>query len=490
VELLERVQIAEPARRFDDYPHQLSGGQRQRVMIAIAIACGPRLLIADEPTTALDVTVQAQVLALLDRLRRELRMALLLITHDLGVVAEYADRVLVMLDGALVEEAPTQRLFEAPAHHYSRQLLAASLHCQPPPVAPSGVARPALPHEDIVLLRADRLVVAYPHTRSARAKAVDGVSFSIAAGETLGLIGESGCGKSTLARALMRLIPLHAGTIHFQGKEVGALRERALGALRQRVQMVFQDPYGSLNPRMTVRAILEEGLVIHRMGAGAERQERMVRALERTGMDRAALARYPHEFSGGQRQRIAIARALVLEPEFVVLDEPISALDVSIQAQVVNLLMELRNQLGLTYLFISHDLSVVEYVADEVAVMYLGRIVERAPAKALGRAALHPYTLALFSAVPSVDPTRRRRRIVLPGDVPSPANPPAGCRFHPRCPLAESACRESDPPATQVGDHLVHCHVAAREVAAAGGDVGTAAARLAAALSGGGQVPV
>ena len=402
VELLERVQIAEPARRFDDYPHQLSGGQRQRVMIAIAIACGPRLLIADEPTTALDVTVQAQVLALLDRLRRELRMALLLITHDLGVVAEYADRVLVMLDGALVEEAPTQRLFEAPAHHYSRQLLAASLHCQPPPVAPSGVARPALPHEDIVLLRADRLVVAYPHTRSARAKAVDGVSFSIAAGETLGLIGESGCGKSTLARALMRLIPLHAGTIHFQGKEVGALRERALGALRQRVQMVFQDPYGSLNPRQSVGRILDTVLVVNRYGDAGARASRIDRLIERVGLPADSRRRHPNEFSGGQRQRIAIARALLVEPALLILDEPVSALDVSIQAQILDLLLELRRDLGLAYLFISHDLAVVRRMSDRVVVMRDGRFVEEGANPAIWEAPRHGYTQSLMAAMPRV----------------------------------------------------------------------------------------
>jgi oligopeptide/dipeptide ABC transporter ATP-binding protein len=316
-------------------------------------------------------------------------------------------------------------------------------------------------------------------------RAVDGVSFTIPKGRTLGLVGESGCGKTTVGRSILRLVEPTGGSVSFAGTELRGLDAARLRGLRRRMQIVFQDPYGSLNPRMQVRDILEEGLVIHRLGDAGARRERMVRALERTGLTAAALDRYPHEFSGGQRQRIAIARALVLEPEFLVLDEPISALDVSIQAQVVNLLVELREQLGLTYLFISHDLAIVDYIADEVAVMYLGRIVERGTARELATAPLHPYTHALFSAVPSVEPRRRRRRIVLTGDVPSPARPPRGCRFHPRCPLAEAACRDIDPPATTAGGQVVHCHVAARLLEESGGDAAAASARIAAAMVGG-----
>jgi peptide/nickel transport system ATP-binding protein len=337
-------------------------------------------------------------------------------------------------------------------------------------------------HDPLVLV--DDLKTHFPIRRGllqrqvGAVRAVDGVSFTIAKGRTLGLVGESGCGKTTVGRSMLRLVEPTSGGVRFAGHDVRAIGGGQLRALRRRMQIVFQDPYGSLNPRMTVRSILEEGLVIHRMGGAAERLERMTGALERTGLARAALERYPHEFSGGQRQRIAIARALVLEPEFIVLDEPISALDVSIQAQVLNLLVELREQLGLTYLFISHDLSAIEYVSDDVAVMYLGRIVERAAADRLCRQPLHPYTIALFSAVPSVDARRRRRRIILPGDVPSPSRPPAGCRFHPRCPLADSICRSVDPPETAIDGQAVHCHVAAREIERSAGDATVASARM------------
>lgn len=314
-------------------------------------------------------------------------------------------------------------------------------------------------------------------------RAVDGVSFSITRGQTLGLVGESGCGKTTVGRSLLRLVEPTGGSLRFAGEDVRRQNSRSLRALRRRMQVVFQDPYGSLNPRMKVRAILEEGLSIHQMGDRATRLGRMVAALERTGLAAAALDRYPHEFSGGQRQRIAIARAVVLEPEFLVLDEPVSALDVSIQAQVINLLTELKQELGLTYLFISHDLSVVEYLADAVAVMYLGQIVEAAAAGQLYNQPLHPYTMALFSAVPSVEKEQRRKRVVLAGDVPSPSRPPTGCRFHPRCPLAEALCREIAPAQVDLAGHRIYCHVAERELSRTGGDVAAASASIQTALT-------
>ncbi|KAF1023675.1 MAG: Glutathione import ATP-binding protein GsiA [Paracidovorax wautersii] len=426
IELLELVRLPEPARRVDDYPHNLSGGQRQRVMIAMAVACKPELLIADEPTTALDVTIQAQILELLDRLRRELSMSLLLITHDLGVVSQWADRVAVMYGGRKVEEAPTARLFAQPAHPYTQGLLGASLHAGqslhyrdaalPEIQARSDAAtgqtqfllsrperkawKPAAGQgeaETQPLLQVQSLVTEYA-SRHGAVRAVDEVSFDIAPGETLGLVGESGCGKSTLSRTLLRLLDPSAGSIRLQGTELAGLTARELLPWRGRVQMVFQDPYASLNPRRTVFDILESALVVHGHRDRAERRRLILQMLDRVGLPAEAAQRYPHEFSGGQRQRIGIARALILKPALVILDEPVSALDVSIQAQILNLLVELRQDFDLSYLFISHDLAVVRYIADRVLVMNGGRIVESGPVAQVWDQPQHAYTQRLIAA--------------------------------------------------------------------------------------------
>ncbi|WP_174868771.1 ABC transporter ATP-binding protein [Pectobacterium polaris] len=426
IELLDLVKIPEPARRVDDYPHNLSGGQRQRVMIAMAVACRPRLLIADEPTTALDVTIQAQILALLDNLRREFSMSLLLITHDLGLVAQWADRVAVMYAGQKVEEAQAADLFQSsthrfsPKHSYTRGLLATSLHMDqdrhyrthrlaeihhaPTDEGFTLLTPPPLIHRATDTNQQPLLSLKNIHTRYSTAQgkvlAVDDVSLTILPGETLGLVGESGCGKSTLSKTILRLLPPSHGQIVFDGQDITTLKESRLKALRQQVQMIFQDPYASLNPRHSIQHILETPLIVHGLGDRAQRQQAIKNIIDRVGLPQSSLSRYPHEFSGGQRQRIGIARALVVRPSLVICDEPVSALDVSIQAQILNLLVELKNEMGLSLLFISHDLAVVRYIADRVMVMQNGRCVESGDHHSIWHQPQHPYTRKLIDAVP------------------------------------------------------------------------------------------
>ncbi|MAS09177.1 dipeptide ABC transporter ATP-binding protein [Salinisphaera sp.] len=530
--LLAEVGMPDPAGRWDAYPHQLSGGLKQRVVIAIALAGEPEVLIADEPTTALDVTIQAQILALLERLQRERGMALLLITHDLAVVNEVADRVAVMYAGHIVELADRDTLFAAPRHPYTRKLFAslpgaaqrgqrlAAIPGTVPPLtanlpacrfadrcehawaacretppawredsgsrvrchlydpAQEGAPLPAaLEQAEAVrdddtnrdaaqgtLLEAEDIAVHFPITQGifkrtvGHVRAVDGVSLTLQRGRTLALVGESGCGKTTLGRALARLIDPTRGTMRFGDDDLAALRGKSLRRARRHLQMVFQDPFSAMNPRMLVGEIIAEGLVAQNIGRSAtDRRTIAAELLGDVGLPEAALDRYPHEFSGGQRQRICIARALALEPSLLICDEPTSALDVSVQAQVLNLLKRLQAERGLAYLFITHDMAVVSYLADDIAVMYLGRIVERGPAEQLLREPKHPYTQALLSAMPSVN-AREGERIRLAGDLPSPANPPTGCHFHPRCPHVMDRCKREDPKARDFGGgHTARC---------------------------------
>ena len=394
LELLDLVHLKDAELRLASYPHQLSGGQRQRVMIAMALANDPDLLIADEPTTALDVTIQAQILELLRELRERLGMALLLITHDLGIVRKMADRVYVMNAGRIVESGPMRQVFEAPEHPYTRHLIAAT---------PGGETDPAPPDADRTM-QVEELKVWFPIRRGvlrrtvSHIRAVDGISLEVREGETVGVVGESGSGKTTLGLAMLKL-QASEGRIAFLGRPIDALRSRALRPLRREMQIVFQDPYGSLSPRMSVGQIVEEGLRVHDLGGGAaEREALIVEALGEVGLDAESRHRYPHEFSGGQRQRIAIARAMVLKPRFMVLDEPTSALDVSVQAQIVGLLRSLQARHRLAYLFISHDLRVVRAMSHEVVVMRDGTVVERGPADRIFRAPCEPYTRALVAA--------------------------------------------------------------------------------------------
>ncbi len=423
LEALKAVRISEPERRLDQFPHELSGGMRQRVMIAMALALRPDVLIADEPTTALDVTVQREVLDLLRDLQREMGTAIILITHDMGVVAEMAERVIVMKQGQVVETGPVAQIFAAPQQPYTRDLLAAV------PRMGDGSGAPAPAAETAPVARLRDLCVRFDirggllSRVTHRVHAVEGVSFDIRAGETFSLVGESGCGKSTIAKALTGLVP-HQGSIEVAGHRLGGLSPREMKALRRDVQIVFQDPMAALDPRMRVGDLVGEPLLIHGIGTPETRRARVATLFERVGLDRDQLDRYPHEFSGGQRQRICIARALALQPKLIIADESVSALDVSVQARVLDLLAALKREFGIAYLFISHDMAVVENISDRVAVMFMGQIVEMGTRAQIFGTPQHPYTRRLMAAVPVPDPGADRPPLPrLAGEVPSPVHP-------------------------------------------------------------------
>ena len=533
VEMLDLVGIPAPEQRFKDYPHQFSGGMKQRVMIAIALSCQPGLLIADEPTTALDVTIQAQVLGLIRGLQKEMGTAVLLITHDLGVVAETAEQIAVMYAGKIVEIADRKDLFESPYHPYTEKLLESlptrqkrgyalqtisgrvpkatnylpgcrfadrchrvmpRCHSVSPDLVEltqghqaachlyldAGLQHPVSstqhPASSIQysassiqhpVLQATGFKVYFDIKKGllkrtvGYVRAVDGVDIAIRKGGTLALVGESGCGKTTLGMGLLQLIRPTDGSVIYDNVDLMRLRRKELLPYRRKLQIIFQDPYSALNPRMMVGEIIQEGMAAHRIGTGKSgREERARETMLKVGLDPDMIRRYPHEFSGGQRQRIGIARCLAVDPEFLICDEATSALDVSVQAQILNLLKDLQGEFDLTYLFITHDLSIVEYFADEVMVMYLGRIVESGTAEEIFDDFKHPYTRALLSAIPRIDPESGRKMIRLEGDVPSPANPPEGCHFHPRCPNVMSVCQEIYPPETSLThSHACRCHL-------------------------------
>jgi len=538
VELLKMVGIPDPERRLDQYPHQFSGGMRQRVMVAIALSCNPKLIIADEPTTALDVTIQAQILKLMKDLTRDLGISLVLITHNLGIVARYANRVNVMYAARMAEQGIAADVFAKPLHPYTAGLLRSvprldqprgrqleTIEGLPPNLfesapgcrfAPRCAARQeaclqalpelelAEPHRWSACIRANEMarigpaglglqsaMLQPPGTKlldkdrpllrvhelrtyfevgaglrmlkhsKLEVRAVDGLSFEVFRGETLGLVGESGCGKTTVGRTLLRLEQATSGEIVFEGHNVTRAMGQQLRDYRRKVQVIFQDPYSSLNPRMTIGEIIAEPMRVYRLvaSAGAAR-ERVSELLTQVGLFEYMADRYPHELSGGQRQRVGIARALAMEPSFIVCDEPVSALDVSIQAQIINLLEDLQQKFNLTFLFIAHDLAVVRHISDRVIVMYLGRVMEVADRDALYADPLHPYTRALLDAVPIPDPRleAQREHRVLAGEVPSPLNPPSGCVFHTRCPMATDECKMIIPELRQVrSGHFAAC---------------------------------
>ncbi len=533
IELLERVGIPDPHKRIDDFPHQLSGGMKQRVMIAMALACKPKLLIADEPTTALDVTIQAQVLGLMSDLQKETGMAILLITHDMGIVNQMADDLCVMYGGRVAEYGSREQIFNKRTHPYTQQLFSSIPKLEKteylldtiPGLVPSateysegcrfadrcsevmdichdreskvhhisrnhqsvchllekGSVRkqisktdplPTRKLENKPFVKIRDLKTYFPVRKGVflrvvnHIRAVDNINLDIPKGSTVALVGESGCGKTTLGESILKLTPDAQGEVFYNDQNIMSLKGEPLKRFRKNLQIVFQDPFGSLQPRMTIERIVGEGLEVHHpMLSFEERSQKIAQVLEEVGLRASIMERYPHEFSGGQRQRIAIARALILEPKFLVLDEPTSALDVSVQAQVLNLLKELQVRHQLTYLFISHNLSVVRYMADIVAIMYLGKIVEQAPVDDLFQNPRHPYTRSLLDSVPTLENRKPFKPLI--GDVPSPLNPPMGCHFHPRCPVYLNEekgstlalkCTSQYPEQTGDKHNFVACH--------------------------------
>ena len=470
--LLELVEIPDPIQRSIEYPHQLSGGMRQRIMIAIALACSPKLIIADEPTSALDVTIQAQLLELLKKLKNSIvtKTSILFITHDLGIVKELADRVIVMYQGKIVEEGNVLDVFENPKHSYTNNLIQSLPEFKIEKRKQNKIIKKETNNKNIIL-SIKNLYKEFPVDKgifkqsSESVKAVQNVSLNVRQNKILGLVGESGSGKSTLGKTIIKLIEPTSGKINFKNQDISNFNRQKMQNIRQKIQMIFQDPFASLNPRKNILDTLMEPILVHKLMKKNEATEYIKQIIHDVGLPIESLIRFPHEFSGGQRQRIGIARALVLKPEFIIADEPVSALDVSIQAQVLNLLETIKETYNLTMIFISHDLSVIEYFCDEVAVMYLGHIVEMAPVNELFSNPKHSYTKALLSAVPKVK-AKKTNKILIKGDIPSPINPPSGCVFRTRCPNPTHDCKEGNiqmglievSPNHWVDQCCVNCH--------------------------------